>query len=106
MADAGAEHPSREEEGPLQGLLNWLRQLRGEPERAPSLRAALADMLAAQDSAQPIDPHERSLLVNILKLHEQIGSAPLGADKAKAQRESEDLALTAAPTSHMKGLLR
>ena len=71
MADAGAEHPSREEEGPLQGLLHWLRQLRGEPERAPSLRAALADMLAAHDAAQPIDPHERSLLVNILKLHEQ-----------------------------------
>jgi len=72
MADAGADNPPRgEEEGPLQGLLNWLRQLRGEPERAPSLRAALADMLAAQDASQPIDPHERTLLVNILKLHEQ-----------------------------------
>lgn len=72
MADTNADHsPRDQEEGPLQGLLNWLRQLRGEPERVPSLRAALAEMLAAQDATQPIDPHERSLLVNILKLHEQ-----------------------------------
>lgn len=72
MADAELPPPSPEpEEGPLQGLRNWLRQLRGEPERAPSLRAALADLLAEHDATQPIDPHERTLLVNILKLHEQ-----------------------------------
>jgi magnesium and cobalt transporter len=75
MADADAHpqptSPESQEEGPLQGLRNWLRQLRGEPERAPSLRAALADMLTEHDATQPIDPHERTLLVNILKLHEQ-----------------------------------
>ncbi len=72
MADTDAQHPPEgQEEGPLQGLRNWLRQLRGEPERAPSLRAALAEMLEEHDATQPIDPHERTLLVNILKLHEQ-----------------------------------
>ncbi len=71
MAEADAEPPSPEqEEGPLQGLRNWLRQLRGEPEHAPSLHAALADMLAEHDANQPIDPQERTLLLNILKLHE------------------------------------
>ena len=45
--------------------------MRGEPEHAPSLRAALAGLLAEHDATQPIDPHERTLLVNILKLHEQ-----------------------------------
>lgn len=72
MADAELPpQPPEQEEGPLQVLRNWLRQLRGEPEHAPSLRAALADMLAEHDATQPIDPHERTLLVNILKLHEQ-----------------------------------
>jgi len=75
MADADAKPdpavPGSQDDGPLQGLRNWLRQLRGEPERAPSLRVALANMLAGHDAAQPIDPHERTLLVNILKLHEQ-----------------------------------
>jgi len=72
MADADAQRPSEDqEEGPLHGLLSWLRQLRGESERPPSLRAALAQMLEEHDAAQPIDPHERTLLVNILKLHEQ-----------------------------------
>jgi magnesium and cobalt transporter len=75
MADADAKPdptaPESQDEGPLQGLRNWLRQLRGEPERAPSLRVVLANMLAGHDAAQPIDPHERTLLVNILKLHEQ-----------------------------------
>ena len=72
MAEPDEETPPQgQEEGPLQGLRNWLRQLRGEPEHAPSLHAALAEMLEEHDAAQPIDPHERTLLVNILKLHEQ-----------------------------------
>jgi CBS domain containing-hemolysin-like protein len=72
MADTDADHtPQQPEEGPLQGLRSWLRQLRGEPEHAPSLRAALSEMLEEHDATQPIDPHERTLLVNILKLHEQ-----------------------------------
>jgi hemolysin (HlyC) family protein len=71
MADTNDQRPPEQEEGPLQGLRNWLRQLRGESERAPSLRAALAEMLEEQDATQPIDPQERALLINILKLHEQ-----------------------------------
>ena len=73
MADADENAPSQEasDEGPLGVLRSWLRQLRGEPERAPTLRAALAEMLEGQDPAEPIDPHERTLLVNILKIHEQ-----------------------------------
>jgi len=75
VADA---EPVREtpgqEEGPLSGLRQWLRQLRGAPEQARGLRAALGDMLAEQSEEQPIDPHERALLVNILKLHSQVAA--------------------------------
>jgi CBS domain containing-hemolysin-like protein len=48
--------------------------LRGEPEQGQGLRAALTEMLSEQDEGQPIDPHERSLLVNILKLHSLVAS--------------------------------
>ena len=74
MADTGARPTPEQDEGPLSGLRQWLRQLRGEPEQAGGLRAVLAELLAAQDADQPIDPHERTLLVNILKLHSQIAS--------------------------------
>ena len=72
MADT--DHTPDQDEGPLSGLRQWLRQLRGEPEEARGLRAALVEMLAEQDEEQPIDPHERALLVNILKLHGQVAS--------------------------------
>ncbi len=38
------------------------------------VRAALVEMLGEEDNEQPIDPHERSLLVNILKLHSLVAS--------------------------------
>jgi magnesium and cobalt transporter len=72
MADS--EQIPEPDEGPLSGLRQWLRQLRGEPEEARGLRAALVEMLAEQDVEQPIDPHERALLVNILKIHSQVAS--------------------------------
>ena len=72
MADA--DHTQEQDEGPLSGLRQWLRQLRGEPEQAQGLRAALVEMLSEEDEEQPIDPHERTLLVNILKLHSLVAS--------------------------------
>src|SRR5690242_3303941 len=72
MADA--DHTPDQDEGPLSGLPQWLRQLRGEPEHAGGVRAALVEMLGEQDNEQPIDPHERALLVNILKLHSLVAS--------------------------------
>ena len=46
------------------------------------------------------------LIDAILKLHEQIGSSPLGVNREKAAREAETAALTATPTAQMKGLLK
>jgi magnesium and cobalt transporter len=72
MADTN--HTPDQDEGPLSGLRQWLRQLRGEPEQARGVRAALVEMLGEADEAQPIDPHERALLINILKLHSLVAS--------------------------------
>jgi hemolysin (HlyC) family protein len=71
MADAAERRPPRGEgEGPFHGLLNWLRQLRGAREGEHNLREELEELIEEHDEEQPIDPHERRLLVNILKLHE------------------------------------
>jgi len=71
---AETDHTEDQDEGPLSGLRQWLRQLRGEPEQARGLRAALVEMLGEADDEQPIDPHERALIVNILKLHSLVAS--------------------------------
>src|ERR1700730_11953443 len=66
MADAslGRRPPGDDHERPVHGLRNWLRQLRrSRIGGAPSLRDE-------HQEEQPIDPHERTLLSNILKLHE------------------------------------
>ncbi len=65
MADA-----SLGPEGPLQGLRNWLRQLVGTRNGETSLREELEELIEEHKEEQPIDPHERTLLSNILKLHE------------------------------------
>ncbi|HXQ50289.1 MAG TPA: hemolysin family protein [Stellaceae bacterium] len=71
MADAAEGRPPSEDgEGPFQGLLNWLRHLRGVRDGEHSLRDELEELIEEHDEAAPIDPHERRLLVNILKLHE------------------------------------
>jgi magnesium and cobalt transporter len=72
MADAAPDRRPPGWEGPLHGLLNWLRQLRGpRGDDAPqSLRDELEELIEEHNEEQPIDPHERALLVNILKLHD------------------------------------
>ena len=50
-------------------------------------------------------PRPEMLLNAIIKLHEQIESMPLGANKVAAARAAEEAALAAVPTHQMKGLL-
>jgi len=58
------------DEGPFRGLRNWLRQLRGESTDEPGLRASLEELIEEHEE-EPIDPQERAILTNIVKLHEQ-----------------------------------
>jgi NADH-quinone oxidoreductase subunit B len=65
------------------------------------------------DHVVPVDiylhgcpPRPEMLMDAILKLHEQIKDEKLGAQRVELQRELEASALTAVPTSEMKGLLR
>jgi len=65
------------------------------------------------DHVVPVDiylpgcpPRPEMLIDAILKLHEQIGSSPLGVNRENAAREAEAAALSAKPTAQMKGLLR
>jgi NADH-quinone oxidoreductase subunit B len=65
------------------------------------------------DHVVPVDmylpgcpPRPEMLLDAILKLHEKIANEPLGPNKVKAELAAEREALTALPTSQMKGLLR
>jgi CBS domain containing-hemolysin-like protein len=53
---------------PLQGLRNWLRQLVAPREAETTLREELEELIE-EHQEEPIDPHERTLLSNILKLH-------------------------------------
>jgi CBS domain containing-hemolysin-like protein len=71
MADTTVGSVPPEGDGPLQSLLNWLRQWRGARNGETSFRDELEELIEEHgDAEQPIDPHERRLLVNILKLHE------------------------------------
>ena len=56
--------------GPLHGLRTWLRQLMGPRNGETSLREELEELIEEHQEEEPIDPHERTLLTNILKLHE------------------------------------
>jgi NADH-quinone oxidoreductase subunit B len=65
------------------------------------------------DHVVPVDiylpgcpPRPEMLMDAILKLHAQIGSAPLGVHRERIAAENEQLALQAKPTAQMKGLLR
>ncbi len=51
-------------------------------------------------------PRPEMLIDAILKLHKKIQNMPLGVNAEKAKAEAEELALTAAATHEMKGLLR
>ena len=50
-------------------------------------------------------PRPQMLLNAIITLHEQIQSMPFGANRTRAAEAAEAAALTAVPTSRMKGLL-
>jgi CBS domain containing-hemolysin-like protein len=64
MADA-AHH-----DGPLAGLRQWLRQWRKGDAGEGDLRHELEELIEEHQQEEPIDPHERRLLSNTLKLHE------------------------------------
>ena len=51
-------------------------------------------------------PRPEMLIDAILKLHDKIQDTKLGADAVREQDRAEALALTAAPTLEMRGLLR
>ena len=65
------------------------------------------------DHVVPVDiylpgcpPRPEMLIDAILKLHDQIQHSKLGANREREVEELEQIALTALPTSAMKGLLR
>lgn len=65
------------------------------------------DHIVPVDIYLPGCPPRPEMLINaILELHEQILHTPLGADRVAAARAAEEAAMTAVPTSSMKGLLR
>jgi magnesium and cobalt transporter len=72
MTDAPTGRPiARErEEGRFRSLRNWLKQLRGERSGDQDLRTSLEELIEEHEE-QPIDPQERAILANILKLHER-----------------------------------
>jgi NADH-quinone oxidoreductase subunit B len=51
-------------------------------------------------------PRPEMLMHSIIKLHEEIAKAPLGANRDKAVRAAEEAALAATPTLELKGALR
>jgi magnesium and cobalt transporter len=65
MADAGSNHDK-----PLAGLRQWLRQWRKGDAAEGDLRQDIEELIEEHQQEDPIDPHERRLLTNILKLHE------------------------------------
>src|SRR5579883_3236493 len=52
------------------GVRGWLRRLRGEPEVPTSLRDELEELIEEHEAEAPIDPEERALLTNSLRLHD------------------------------------
>jgi CBS domain containing-hemolysin-like protein len=65
MAEAGSAR-----DGPLAGLRHWLRQWRKGEAGEGDLRQELEELIEEHQKEEPIDPHERRLLTNTLKLHE------------------------------------
>jgi len=69
-------------------------------------------ILQGVDHVVPVDiylpgcpPRPEMLMNAILELHQQIQDMPLGPNRVAAAKAAEAAALTATPTSHMKGLL-
>jgi magnesium and cobalt transporter len=57
-------------DGPIAGLMHWLRHWRRGGGAESDLRQELEELIEEHQQEEPIDPHERRLLGNILKLHE------------------------------------
>ena len=76
MADAspGGRPTGAPSDGPLRGLRIWLKQFLGPRNGETTLREELEELIEEHEDEQPIDPHERTLLTNILKLHELAAS--------------------------------
>ena len=65
------------------------------------------DHIVPVDIYLPGCPPRPEMLINaILTLHEEIAAAPLGVNRTAAAKAAEAAALSATPTSQMKGLLR
>ena len=65
------------------------------------------DHIVPVDIYLPGCPPRPEMLINaILELHQQIASEPMGVNRVAAAKAAEAAALTAVPTSQMKGLLR
>ena len=65
------------------------------------------DHVVKVDIYLPGCPPRPEMLINaILTLHEQIAKTPLGVNRVAAARAAEEAAMSAIPTSQMKGLLR
>ena len=74
MAEVSQGGPPRSAGEPVRrhgGIFAWLRQLR-RPRNGESLRESLEELIEEGEEAdEPIDPQERTLIGNILKLHER-----------------------------------
>ena len=62
-------------------------------------------IIPVEDFSPGCPPRPHSQINRFIKLHDKIQSAPLGANRIAAEHAAEKVALTAIPTSQMKGLL-
>jgi magnesium and cobalt transporter len=80
-------HPNHDK--PLAGLRQWLRQWRRGDAPEADLRQELEELIEEHQQEEPIDPHERRLLSNILKLHE-LSAAEIMVPRADIFALAED----------------
>jgi CBS domain containing-hemolysin-like protein len=84
MAETTPHH-----DGPLAGLRQWLRQWRRGDGSDGDLRHELEELIEEHQQEEPIDPHERRLLGNILNLHE-LNAAEIMVPRADIVALAED----------------
>jgi magnesium and cobalt transporter len=84
VADSASNHDK-----PLAGLRHWLRQWRRGDSAEGDLRQDIEELIEEHQQEEPIDPHERRLLTNILKLHE-LNAAEIMVPRADIVALAED----------------